>query len=112
MRIALITPEHPGCGPSYGVGSYVRAQAGMLGGAGHAVLVLVAGEAGRFRGEGNDQPRLAGTLPGPALLRPWRAAAWLERELARWRAELVEVANWGGLGAGLRGERPVVARLS
>jgi glycosyltransferase involved in cell wall biosynthesis len=112
MRIALITPEHPGCGPSFGVGSYVRTQAGMLGASGHAVLVLVAGEAGRFRGEGGDQPRPAGRLPGPALLRPWRAAGWLDRELSDWRAEVVELANWGGLGAGLGGGRPLVVRLS
>ena len=46
MRVALITPEYPGCGPSFGIGSYVQRLAQELTAAGHAVLeqsdVLIA----------------------------------------------------------------------
>lgn len=112
MRIALITPEHPGCGPSYGVGSYVAALAALLRESGHAVLVLVTGESGCFRGDSAAIPQACGHVRWPAALRPWRAGPWLTAELERWRPDLIEIPNWGGLGACIGPAWPLVVRLS
>jgi len=48
MRIALVTPEYPGCGPAFGVGRYVADLAGGLRRAGAVVSVLVSNQAGRW----------------------------------------------------------------
>ena len=62
MRVALITPEYPGCGPSFGVGRYVRDLAECLAGAGTAVRVLAATDTGCFR----VTPGLPAEQVGPA----------------------------------------------
>ena len=46
VRIALITPEYPGYGPSFGIGRYVADLAESLRTAGHTVLVLAATDEG------------------------------------------------------------------
>ncbi len=111
LRIALVTPEHPECGPSFGVGAYVSALAGVLADAGHEVLLPVAGAGGWWTVAPGQAPRRWHD-PGPAALRPALAAPWLRARLAAFVPDLVEYANWGGLGACDHGPWRRVVRLS
>jgi glycosyltransferase involved in cell wall biosynthesis len=111
LRVALITPEYPGCGPSFGVGTYVRTLAGALARAGARPVVLVCAAAGRFIVEDGMVRRCGGTVAS-GLLRPLIHAGWLRRQLAETGAEVVEYPNWAGLGAWLGGGVPRVVRLS
>ena len=111
LRIALITPEFPGCGPSFGIGRYVRDLGECLNAAGITVQVLAATDTGCFRVMPEQTPQLVGPAYPHLLLRPWQAARWLDAELARFAPDVVDVPNWGGLGAFLRRPVPHVVRL-
>ncbi|MBA2479851.1 MAG: glycosyltransferase family 4 protein [Planctomycetes bacterium] len=112
MRVALVTPEFPGCGPSYGVGQYGSALARGLAERGAEVLVLTADGGGGHAIAPGEPPRRDATWSCPAVLTPLRAAPWLTSSLERWQPEVVEFANWGGLGAWVRGPWTTVVRLS
>lgn len=113
MRIALVTPEYPGCGSSFGVGAYVQTLAQGLAAHQHHVVVLAATAAGRFR---IDLPAgivsRRGDARGPVVARPWLAGRWLGEELAACQPEVVEFSNWGGLAAAVPGHWRTVVRLS
>lgn len=111
MRVALITPEYPGCGPSYGIGSYVQRLAQELDGAGHAVCVAVVAYDGIWLGH-PDQVHGVSALRVPGVLRPWWAGGWLRRTLDDLAPDVVELSNWGGLAAFLPRAWPLVVRLS
>ena len=111
MRIALITPEHPGCGPSYGVGRYVRDLGECLVEAGIIVQVLAATDTGCFRIMPGQTPQMMGPAHPHLLLRPLQAARWLDAELSRFAPDVLDVPNWGGLGTFLRAPVPHVVRL-
>ncbi len=111
MRIALITPEYPGCGPSYGIGSYVQRLGQELDGAGHAVCVAVVAQAGNWLGH-PDHVHAVSPLPIPGIIRPWWTSRWLRRTLDDLAPDVVELPNWGGLGAFLPRAWPLVVRLS
>jgi glycosyltransferase involved in cell wall biosynthesis len=111
MRIALITPEYPGCGPSFGVGRYVQALARALTQSGDAVCVAVIGEQGTWLGHA-DQVHLVNRLQIPALLRPRWSQSWLSHVLNDLVPDVVEIPNWGGLGAWLPRQWPSLVRLS
>ncbi len=111
MRIVLLTPEYPGCGPSFGIGRYVESLATGLASR-HQVLVLAAADGGFFLIEPGGMPRLHGRLPHHLALR-WPLAAQLTAAVnRRFAAEVVEYSNWGGLGAGLSREQALVCRMS
>lgn len=111
MRVALITPEHPGCGPSFGVGRYVCDLAAGLAAAGATVRVLVASDSGCFRVLPGRAPEAAAPAVPHLLLRPLLARGFLEGELAAFRPDVAELPNWGGLGACLRSRVPTLVRL-
>ena len=111
MRIALITPEFPGCGPSFGVGSYVQRLAQDFSAAGHAVCVAVIAQDGCWLGHA-DHVHQVSALRVPGLARAWWTKAWLARTLSDLAPDVVEVPNWGGLGAFLPNSWPLVVRLS
>ncbi len=111
MRIALISPEYPGCGPSFGIGRYVQLLARGLSNIGDAVCVIVINEQGTWLGHA-DEVHPVSRLPIPALLRPWWTQSWVERVLNDLAPDIIEVPNWGGLGALLPKQWPVLARLS
>ncbi len=111
MRVALVTPEHPGCGPSFGVGRYVRDLAECLSAAGAIVRVLAATDTGGFIADPGSPPQQVAPGHRRLLLRPLQAARWLNVELARFTPDIVDVPNWGGLGAFLRPRCPMVVRL-
>ncbi|MBN8526246.1 MAG: glycosyltransferase family 4 protein [Planctomycetes bacterium] len=110
MRIALVTPEYPGCGPSYGIGRYVHDLHGALAAVGHQVQVLALTDGGAFK-PGTGHAILA-HLPHSLLLRPLAARAWLCRELQAFAPDVVEVPNWGALTAFIPASWPTVVRLS
>jgi len=111
MRVALITPEYPGCGPSFGVGSYVERLAQELDAAGHAVCVAVVAQDGCWLGNPDQVHRVsAARIPG--IARGWWKHGWLSRTLDDLAPEVVEIPNWGGLGAFLPPAWPLVVRLS
>lgn len=112
MRIALVTPELPGCGASHGIGDYVDRLRHALTVRGDACLTLAVGGDGCWRAEGDAPAACHVRARWPALLRPYAAARWLTGQLAAWRPDVVEMPNWGGLGAGLRLTTPCVVRLS
>jgi glycosyltransferase involved in cell wall biosynthesis len=112
MRIALVTPEYPGCGRSFGVGAYVATLAQALRASGCDTVVLVAADRGWWRVDGGGAPAARGGMAVPFAIRPALAAPWLRRELGAWRPHVVESANWGGLGGPLRGPWRRVVRLS
>ena len=111
MRIVLVTPEHPGCGPSFGVGRYVRDLAECLAEAGATVRVLAATDTGCFIADPGLAPRQVAPGHRRLLLRPLQAARWLNSELMRFAPHIVDVPNWGGLGTFLRPRCPIVVRL-
>lgn len=111
MRVALITPEYPGCGPSFGVGSYVERLAQELGSAGHGVCVAVVAQDGCWLGHPDQVHRVsAARIPG--IARAWWKHTWLQRTLDDLAPDVVEIPNWGGLGAYLPAAWPLVVRLS
>lgn len=109
MRIALITPEFPGYGPSFGIGRYVADLTGALRAAGHTVLVLAATDRGGVV-VGTDRP--VQPLPHSLLQRALVVRPWLLRELEAFQPDVVEAPNWGALTAFLPPRWPVVIRLS
>lgn len=111
MRVALITPEYPGCGPSFGVGAYVARLAQALSASGDAVCVAVVAEHGWWLGHA-DQVHAVAAPRVPAVARAWWARRWLTGVLDELVPDVVEVSNWGGLGAFLPHRWPLVARLS
>ena len=111
MRVALITPEYPGCGPSFGIGSYVQRLAQELTAAGHGVCVAVAAQDGCWLGHSDHVHRVS-ALRLPGFIRPRGVSAWLQRTLNDLAPDVVEVPNWGGLGAFLTRTWPLVVRLS
>ena len=111
MRIVLITPEFPQCGRSFGVGRYVSDLAACLGETGATVLVLASTDSGNFIVRPGQDPQLVGKGHRHLLLRPLLASPWLNREIARFAADVIDVPNWGGLGAFLRHPCPCVVRL-
>lgn len=111
MRIAFVTPEFPDCGPSFGIGRYVRQLARDLHGLGIEVLVIACTDVGCFVIEGNSPPRLARSSMR-AVIRPPMLARWLTAELNRWKPDVVEFSNWGGLGAFVAGPWLQSVRLS
>jgi glycosyltransferase involved in cell wall biosynthesis len=111
LRVALITPEYPGCGPSFGVGRYVRDLGESLAETGMVVQVLAATDTGCFTVTPGQAPRTVGPAHRHLLLRPWQAAGWLKTELATFAPDVVDLPNWGGLGAFLRTSAPLVVRL-
>jgi len=111
MRVALITPEYPGCGPSFGIGSYVQRLAQELTGAGHGVCIAVAAPDGCWLGH-SDQVHRVSSQRLPGFLRPRWVSAWLQRTLDDLAPDVVELPNWGGLGAFLTRTWPTVVRLS
>jgi glycosyltransferase involved in cell wall biosynthesis len=111
LGIALVTPEYPGCGPSFGIGAYVRTLAQALHMAGAKPTVLVCGSAGRFSIE-DDIVHQCGSSAASGLLRPVVHAGWLSREIETRGCQIVEYPNWAGLGAWLGGKAIRIARLS
>jgi glycosyltransferase involved in cell wall biosynthesis len=111
MRVALITPEYPGCGPSFGIGSYVQRLAQQLTAAGHGVCVAVAAQDGCWLGH-SDQVHPVSTVRIPGIVRPLWVSAWLQRTLDDLAPDVVELPNWCGLGAFLSRAWPIVVRLS
>ncbi len=111
MRIALVTPEHPGCGPSFGIGRYVRDLAGCLADSGATVRVLAATDTGCFIADPGKSPRRVASGYRHLMLRPLQSAGWLNAEFARFAPDVVDVPNWGGLGTFLRPRCPIVVRL-
>ena len=111
MRVALISPEYPGCGPSFGVGSYVQRLARELAGAGHGVCVVVVAHEGCWLGHSDHVHRVsARRIPG--VLRAWWTRRWLLQTLGDLAPDVVEIPNWGGLGAFVPRHWPLVVRLS
>lgn len=111
MRVALITPEYPGCGPSFGIGSYVQRLGQELTAAGHGVCVAVVAQEGCWLGH-SDQVHRVSALRLPGFMRPRWTTAWLQRTLDDLAPDVVELSNWGGLGAFLARSWPLVVRLS
>ena len=112
MRIALITPEYPGCGPSFGIGRYVSDLAAELAAHGHAVRVLVAADDGCYTCTVGSPPQRRAPACPHLLLRPLACRSWLQRELQAFAPEIVDAPNWGGLSATLAGPWATVVRLS
>jgi glycosyltransferase involved in cell wall biosynthesis len=110
-RVALVTPEYPGCGPSHGVGRSVAVLAQALHDAGIDVRTLVSSDLGAFVVD-HHHIQKCGSWDGPFALRPLLAATWMRDELARFAPDVVEWSNWGGLGACLRGPWIGAVRLS
>ncbi len=111
MRVALITPEYPGCGPSFGVGSYVQRLAQELTAAGHGVCVAVVAHNGCWLGH-SDQVHRVSTVRIPGVIRAWWTRHWLLQTLGDLAPDVVEIPNWGGLGAFIPRHWPLVVRLS
>ncbi len=111
MRVALITPEYPGCGLSFGVGSYVQRLAQELARAGHGVCVVVVAQDGCWLGH-SDHVHRVNALRIPGVLRAWWTRRWLLQTLDDLAPDVVEIPNWGGLGAFVPRHWPLVVRLS
>jgi glycosyltransferase involved in cell wall biosynthesis len=111
MRIAFLTPEYPGCGPSFGVGQYVSQLARHFSQHGHAVLVLVVAQSGCWMGN-HDHLHCVRTWRVPGFLRPALSRSWVIKTLDELAPDVVEIPNWGGLGAFLPNQWPLVTRLS
>lgn len=110
MKLALVTPEHPGCGPSHGIGAYVAGLRRVASAAGIVVRVAVANGHGRWLLDGDGTVRECQPWRRPEFLVPRLAASWLARVCAG--CDVVEVPNYGGLGAHLAGPWRLVVRLS
>lgn len=109
VRIALITPEYPGYGPSFGIGRYVADLAESLRTAGHTVLVLAATDEGGVVVGVDRSPE---SMPRSLLRRSLVVRPWLMHELELFQPDVVEAPNWGGLTALLPSRWPLVVRLS
>jgi len=111
LRIALVTPEFPDCGPAFGVGRYVADLAMGLKQAGQDVTVLVCTPQGRWHIDQNGSLH-ADRRRRPALAVPLDDAAWLDRHLHAGAFDIVEFSNWGGLAAWIRWPGRVAVRVS
>ena len=112
LRIALVTPEYPGCGISHGIGRYVQDLARALVNAGHSVSVFAATEHGIFEPLADPPKPGRGPRVGSLLIRSLVIAPWLRKCLRAFRPDVVELSNWGGLHLAVGGDSPVVVRLS
>lgn len=112
MRVILITPEYPACGPSYGIGRYVSDLAAELVLHGHAVRVLVAADDGCYVCTVGSPPQRRAPACPHLILRPLACRSWLQRELHAFAPEIVDAPNWGGLSSTLAGPWATVVRLS
>ena len=112
LRVALVTPEYPGCGPSYGIGAYIRTLAMALGAAGSEVLILVCDDVGCWSVDPGCQPQRLASGSLPFAVRPLVRRHLIQCHLRAWRPDVVEASNWGGLGAVAVGPWRLVARLS
>ncbi|MBA3684431.1 MAG: glycosyltransferase, partial [Planctomycetes bacterium] len=112
LRVGLLAPEFPGCGPAYGVGTYLATLSRALARAGAEVLVLACTGDGCFVADDPASPHLRREPWGPAVLRPLSVSRWLTRQLRQFEADVVEAPNWGGLSACLSGPWARVVRLS
>lgn len=111
MRIALITPEYPGCGPSFGVGRYIADLAHGLAAAGHAVLVIAATDVGCFTCVPGEAPSRRAPAHPHLLFRPLTARRFIDRALGTFEPDVIETPNWGGLAACLDSRAPLLVRL-
>jgi len=111
MRIAFVTPEYPNCGTSFGIGAYVARLAQDFTDHGHAVLVIVISASGWWLGHSDHVQRIQPHYC-PGVLRPWMSQGWITRTLDELAPDVVEIPNWGGLGAFLPKQWPLVTRLS
>lgn len=110
MRLTFLTPEFPGCGPSFGIGRYVESISSGLAER-HRVLVLAATDSGFFSIEPGSAPRYVARVPARLALR-WPVAAVLAGQAnRRFAGQVIEYSNWGALGAGLTAETARVCRL-
>ncbi len=111
MRLALLTPEHPAIGPSFGVGSYSVTQASALEAIGVAGTMVVASATGCHVIEAGTIRRIAQPPPPLALARPWFLARAIRSVLDDVRPDVVEAPNWGGLAVTVPDAWPLVVRL-
>lgn len=99
-RVAIITGELQGYGASGGIGTAYAELAQLLADSGHAVDVLLVGGAADANG-----PPLRGVRVEPI---PWdgltrvEMARRLRNRLLAWSGDVVHVADWLGLGSGLK----------
>jgi len=112
MRVALLTPEFPGAGPSFGIGTYTAGLAAALRQARHDVLVLAASDTGCSRIDAGGIAKAQVWTPHSLLLRALAVGPWLRRELAAFAPDVVEAPNWGGLAWPVPRRLPLVIRLS
>lgn len=112
LRIAFVTPEYPGCGPSFGIGRYVADLATELAERGHSVRVLVAADDGCYTCTVGSPPQWRATACPHLILRPIACRSWLQREIQAFAPDIVDAPNWGGLSAVLTGPWATVIRLS
>jgi len=111
LRIALITPEFPGCGPAFGVGRYVADLAMGLKQAGQAVRIIAATDTGGFCIDPGAAPQRRAPAIPHLLVRPLVARAFIDGELADFAPDVIDLPNWGGLGAFLETTVPMLVRL-
>jgi glycosyltransferase involved in cell wall biosynthesis len=111
LRIALVTPEYPGCGPAFGIGRYLTDLAHGLAHRGHHVLVVAATDTGCFLITPGTTPQVVAPAIPHLLLRPLLARRFLDQRLTAFAPDVIEFPNWGGLGALLSTRRPRVVRL-
>lgn len=112
LRVLFLTPEYPGCGPSFGIGRYTHDLALGLRQRGLCVRVLAATDQGVFL---EDECGVAHCLRRwrcGLLLRPWRCRPFIERAVDDFQPQLVEAPNWGALSAWLSVPVPIVVRAS
>lgn len=108
MKIAVVAPEHPYSGARGGIARYLRDYLPAL--AKSASVTLVSIENG---------PALPGIeqriIPSCSLPSPFRPPVYsrrIQRILDSMKPDVVEYANWLGLGCAEQGQWPVVVRLS
>ena len=112
MKVALLLPEYPGCGPAFGIGRYAQILATGLIQRGHQVLILAVTADGFHRVEGDSHQHQPAppTCRGP--MRPRIASSWISQQLQAWQPDLIEISNWGGLAAHLDAPAPMLCRIS
>lgn len=104
MRIGLYTPNYPGLTAEGGIGSYTRSVAHGLTALGHEVHVLTPGDRtdtsdGAVRIHFTRTTHLRGMdrlVPGAGAC--WRVARALQRLVRIHSLDVLELANWEGLG--------------
>lgn len=99
-RVAIVTGELQGYGASGGIGTAYAELAQLLASAGHSVEILLVGAAVDVQG-----PPMPGVKVEPI---PWNGLTRLEMarclsiKLLAWPGDVVHVADWLGLGSGLK----------